>query len=181
MSGAARYPDGTELRMAVEMRAAGKRLEGTAVVYNVAAQLPGFEETIAPGVFRETLQSGADILALCDHDNSRLLGRTKSGTLRLRDDAVGLHFQLDLPETSLGRDILALAERRDLGGMSFSFRMREEAWSSDGKRRRVIRADLYEISCVAAHPAYPSTIVSARARGFAAPASALRRRRLETL
>ena len=75
-----------------------------------------FHESIASTAFRDSLASGADILALVDHDAGRLLARTSSGTLRLGTDSRGLHFELDLPETTLGRDVLALAERRDLGG-----------------------------------------------------------------
>jgi HK97 family phage prohead protease len=71
---------------------------------------------------------------------------------------------LDLPETSLGRDVLALAERGDLGGMSFGFKVRTagERWI---KMTRELRAlDLFEISTVAAWPAYEGTTVSTRAR-----------------
>lgn len=57
--------------------------------------------------------------------------------------------------------MLALAERGDLGGMSFGFQVSDE--SRDGERRTLRALDLFEISVVAAFPAYDGTTVSARA------------------
>lgn len=151
---------------AVEIRAAGRKLEGLAAVYGVETRIGNFVEVIAPGAFADTLASGADVLALVDHDAGRLLARTRSGTLRLADEARGLAFSLDVPDTTLGRDVLALAERGDLGGMSFAFRVRPpdgERWQ--GRQRRELRSvDLAEISIVQAHPAYDGTTIAARNR-----------------
>src|SRR5690606_31412235 len=106
--------------LAVEIRAKGRRLEGYAATFNNPADIGGrFVETIAPGAFATSLRAKGDILALVDHDPGRVLARTRSGTLRLAEDARGLAFDLDVPDTSAGRDVLALAERGDLGGMSF--------------------------------------------------------------
>lgn len=174
----ARFPDGLERRAAAEVRAAGRRLEGYAATFATPARIGGFTETIAPGAFRASLAGKGDVLALVDHDPGRLLARTSSGSLRLAEDARGLHFSLDVPDTQLGRDVLALAERRDLGGMSFSFRVKEEAWPA--RDRRELRAvELLEVSVVHAWPAYAATSVEARMRG--ASAAQLRARFLETL
>ncbi len=121
-----------------------------------------FIETIAPGAFSASLASAADILGLVDHDPSRVLGRTRSKTLRLAEDTRGLSFELDLPDTQAGRDVLALAERGDLGGMSFGFRAVDAP--RQGDRRELRKVDLFEISVVSAWPAYPETVVQARAR-----------------
>jgi HK97 family phage prohead protease len=166
----------------IEVRtASGRKLVGHAAVFGVPAQIGGFKETIRPGAFRATLLNPArDVLGLVDHDPSRLLGRTGSGSLRLAEDARGLAFELDLPDTQLGRDVLALAERRDLGGMSFGFRATDEAWPA--RDQRELRAvDLFEISVIQAFPAYSQTDVSARARHKAEPSAAIRRIYLETL
>src|ERR1051326_3517067 len=88
----------------VELRAAGRRLEGYAAIFNTETRVADFVETIAPGAFAGSLASGADILALADHDPTRLLARTRSGTLRLCEDTKGLNFDLDLPLTTLGAD-----------------------------------------------------------------------------
>lgn len=167
-----------------ELRAvAGRRLTGYAATFGTPAKIGTFTESIRAGAFANTLRKpGADVLALVDHDASRLLARTASGTLRLSEDARGLAFDLDLPDTQLGRDILALAERGDLGGMSFGFRALDEAWPT--RDTRELRAvDLIEISVVQAFPAYGQTSIAARARpaGVAPASPASRRRFLEAI
>ncbi|MCX2560561.1 HK97 family phage prohead protease [Acetobacter farinalis] len=163
----------------VEFRAAGRKLEGYAAVFGASARIGSFSETIRSGAFASTLTANPDILALVDHDPTRLLARTASGTLKLAEDTRGLHFELAIPDTQLGRDVLALAERRDLGGMSFGFRVKDEAWpASDQRELRAV--DLVEISVVQAFPAYADTTISARSRStIMTPAQ--RRRFLETI
>lgn len=160
----------TERRaIAQELRARGRRLEGYAALFGAEARIgAGLVETIAPGAFAASLRSGRDVLALVDHDPARVLARTRSGTLRLAEDGRGLAFDLDVPETQAGRDVLALAERGDLGGMSFGFTVRDEARGGD--RRELRAVDLYEVSVIAAFPAYEGTVVTARAAPGAFPA-----------
>jgi HK97 family phage prohead protease len=188
---------GLERRGAVlEVRVAGdgtgpRRLVGYAATFNTPAEIGGqFVETIRAGAFARSLAAGGDILGLVDHDPTRLLARTRSGTLRLTEDRQGLAFELDLPATTLGADTLALASRGDLGGMSFAFRAVDEDWQPPGmtlsgtKRTRELRAvDLVEISVVSAWPAYEGTSVAARAQTYLPDrlSPAQRRRFLETL
>ena len=183
-----RFPDGTERRAATELRAVGRQLQGVVARFNNPAMIGGqFQETILPGAFRVSLaKPGADILALVDHDPGRLLARTGSGTLRLNESAAGLEFSLDVPNTSLGHDVLELAERGDIGGMSFGFRVVSEAWPK--RDQRELRAvDLLECSVVHSWPAYSGTEVNARSRALVEAAEKLReaarqrRRYLETL
>lgn len=150
-----------ERRFATELRTAGRRIEGYAASFSATADLGAFQERIAPGAFRNAL--AGDVLALLDHDPGKVLGRSKTGTLRLSEDAKGLAFSLDVPDTSAGRDVLALAERGDLGGMSFGFTVPEggEAW--EGRTRTLRAIDLKEISVVSAWPAYEGTEIALRA------------------
>lgn len=151
-----------------ELRTKGRRLEGYAALFGVEASIgAGMLETIAPGAFKSALEERCDILALVDHDPTRVLARTRSGTLRLAEDTRGLSFDLDVPDTQAGRDVLALAERGDLGGMSFGFIARDE--NVDGHLRELRSVDLYEISVVAAFPAYDGTVINARAKGGTFP------------
>jgi HK97 family phage prohead protease len=147
---------------AAEIRAAGRKLVGYAATFGTEARIGDFVETIAAGAFSASLADGRDTLALVDHDAGRLLARTRSGTLRLAEDARGLTFEIDTPETQVGRDVLALAERGDLGGMSFGFRVRRDGERWCGRRRELRAVDLLEISVVQAWPAYGGTSVAAR-------------------
>lgn len=164
----------------IEVRAKGRRLEGHAALFGVEARIGTFSETIRAGAFKGSL--GRDVLALVDHDPGRVLARTRSGTLRLAEDTRGLAFDLDLPDTGIGRDVLAMAERGDLGGMSFGFTAEPggEAWN--GSKRELRAVTLHEISVVLAWPAYQGTVV--QARSAALPAGhrlALAARYLDTL
>jgi HK97 family phage prohead protease len=176
----ARLPDGTERRAAIELRAGGRRLEGVAAPSNTPARIGTFTEVIRPGAFRSTLLDGHDVLALVDHDPTKLLARTGSGSLTLAETARGLTFSIALPDTQLASDVLALAQRGDLGGVSIGFRAADEAWPA--KDMRELRAvDLVEISIISAFPAYAGTSIVARSRGRVPPALRLRRLYLEAL
>lgn len=151
-----------ERRFSNELHAKGRRLEGYAAVFGGSADIGGgVVETITPGAFRTSLAARSDVLALVDHDPGKVLARTRSGSLRLSEDSRGLRFDLDLPDTSLGRDVLALAERGDLGGMSFGFAALDER--RDGNKRELRSVELFEVSVVHAWPAYDGTLIQARA------------------
>ncbi len=151
-----------ERRTFTEVRADGRRLEGYAATFGAEARIGSIIETIAPGAFRGAI--GGDVLALFDHDPGKVLGRTRSGTLRLSEDAKGLAFSLDLPDTQAGRDVLELAQRNDLGGMSFAFLVPKGGDRWNGERRTLLSLDLKEISVVSAFPAYPDTSLALRSR-----------------
>lgn len=143
----------------LEVRAKGRKLEGYAAIFETRTRIADFDELIARGAFADTLKSG-DKLAMLDHDAGKVLARTRSGTLRLAEDTRGLHFEIDVPDTTLGRDLITMAERGDLGGASFGFNVKRDAWA--GSLRTLHAVDLREISVVSAWPAYPQTSVSAR-------------------
>ncbi len=151
-----------ERRSFIEVRADGRRLEGYAATFGSEARIGSIIETIAPGAFRSAI--AGDVLALLDHDPGKVLGRTRSGTLRLSEDAKGLAFSLDLPDTQAGRDVLELAQRNDLGGMSFGFRVPKGGDKWAGERRTLLTLDVKEISVVSAFPAYPDTSLALRSR-----------------
>lgn len=167
-----------EKRAVVELRAKDRRLEGYAARFSTDARIADFIEVIAPGAFAASLRSGRDVLAMVDHDPGKVLARTKSGSLKLAEDSAGLAFELTVPDTQPGRDALALAERGDLGGMSFGFLVPEGGESWAGNRRTLTAIDLYEISVVNAWPAYEGTTVNARR---ATPRLSLASRYLETV
>lgn len=153
-----------ELR--IEAIATTPTLKGYAVPFNTLSKdLGGFRERILPTALDATLLSGADIRALVDHDHSKLLGRISAGTLRIRKDERGLLFDVDVPDTTYGRDIKVLVERGDVKGMSFGFRVPpggDRVIRDNGVAIREIAAmQLIEIT-VTSIPAYGETTVDLR-------------------
>lgn len=153
-----------ERRAITELRAAGRKLEGYAARFNVEARIGTFTEIIRAGAFAASLRSGKDILALVDHDAKRVLARTRSGNLRLTEDSQGLEFEISVPDTTFGADVLELAERGDLGGMSFAFTVPKDGERWTGRKRELLAVDLHEISVVSAWPAYEGTTVNPRSK-----------------
>ncbi len=150
-----------------ELRAASdtSRISGYAAVYNSPTNIGGdFEEVILPGAFRRTLAEGADVRALVNHDENLVLGRTASGTLRLREDSKGLFFECDLPDTSTANDLRTLIKRNDVNQCSFGFYAMAQNWVEQGSgiiRRELTDVELFDVSIVT-YPAYSDTSVSAR-------------------
>ena len=157
-----RYIPATELRVVNER--GQKKICGYAAKFNSdSLDLGGFIESIAPGAFKRSLAGGADVRALVDHDPSKILGRTKSGTLRLAEDANGLHCEITPPDTMAARDVMASIERGDIDGMSFGFTVPEggDSWDyGQSPARRTLRdVDVFDVSAVT-FPAYPDTSVA---------------------
>lgn len=174
---AARFPDGVERRAVTELRAVGRRLEGVAAPFNSPASVGTWTETIAPGAFSASLRAGRDVLALLDHDPTRLLARSSNGTLRLAETAAGLEFSLDVPSTTLGADALAMAEAGLLGGVSIGFRLASktaDVWPTPNTRT-LLAVDLIELSLIQAFPAYSATSVQARFRAASVDTARVRR------
>lgn len=157
----------TEKRIAqkIEVRAddsGAKTLTGYAAKFNTPTGIADyFVEQIAPGAFTDTIKG--DVRCLFNHQSDNVLGRTVSGTLRLSEDAIGLRFEVDLPDTTLGRDVAKLVERGDINGMSFGFRAVKQTWddTTDPPGRTLEKVEIGEISIVT-FPAYPDTSVSLR-------------------
>jgi HK97 family phage prohead protease len=135
-------PSGLERRaVPMDLRAAGRRLEGYAATFDTEARIADFVEVILPGAFRGALSPTRDVLALVDHDPGKVLARTRSGTLRLAEDPRGLSFSLELPNTQAGRDVLALAERGDLGGHVVRLHRAQGRRTVAGQAPRTARRD----------------------------------------
>jgi len=153
-----------------EMRADGEKrtIAGYAAVFDSEADIGGyFREVIKPGAFGESIKS-ADVRALVDHDSGRVIGRTKAGTLRLKEDERGLSVEIDLPDTTDGRDLGELVTRGDIDGMSFGFRVTHDEWDEtvEPNIRTIHTIELHEVSAVT-WPAYADTSLAMRSRDSA--------------
>ena len=143
-------------------------ITGYAAVFNELSQdLGGFREQIAPGAFKRALEMNQDVRALVDHDPSRIIGRSTSGTLEMIEDDHGLRVQIDPADTTAGRDIMESINRGDVSGMSFGFVVRDEDWDMrDGENIRTVRdMDLFDVSVVT-FPAYTASSVEVALRSL---------------
>jgi HK97 family phage prohead protease len=150
-----------------------------------------WREVVRPGAFANAIKEGQDVRCLFNHDSNFILGRTRSGTCRISEDARGLLSDTTPPDTQTVRDlVLTPIERGDVDGMSFAFSVRKadavtKTEDKDGtvridsggervtlryegerlvEEREVLDADLYDVSPVV-YPAYSGTDVALRALG----------------
>lgn len=143
-----------------------KVIAGYFVVFNSETELwPGAYESISEEAFDSTLSN--DIRALTNHNATLVLGRNKSGTLKLSKDSRGLWGEININERDT--DALNLYERvkrGDVDQCSFGFDILDEEteWRDDGTVKWTLRkVDLHEVS-VCTFPAYEETGVQARHR-----------------
>lgn len=166
-----RVKSGIEQRIAVEgleIRAEGDgmTLRGYAAVFNSPSQPLPFIETIQPGAFRDSLKNDRnDIKLLWNHDTGIVLGSTRAGTLRLREDERGLLVEADLPMTQAGKDAAISIQRGDVTAFSFGFRIPAggDEWAS-ASERVLKRVNVHEVSVGVAFPAYTATDGTANVR-----------------
>lgn len=138
-------------------------LVGYAIVFDsVSEDLGGFKERIKPSAVLRTLKGGDDVRALWNHDTGIILGRTTSGTLVMRADKTGLRVAIDPPKWAAG--YVESVERRDVGGMSFGFRVYEDEWTLEGDTpmRDVVDMAFSEVTATP-FPAYKATTLTVNA------------------
>ena len=156
---------------------------GYAAVFNSRTLLwEGLEEVISPGAFSKAL-SNSDVRCLFDHDWGKVLGRTKSGTLRLEEDERGLKFEVELPNTTDANNLIESMSRGDIDQCSFGFIPTEETWdyNTDPVLRTVNEVELFEVSIVSL-PAYEDTEATlARSNQEIQQAIAARKKMIQTI
>lgn len=139
-------------------------IEGYFAVFDSNYEIgPGMSESIAPGAFSDTLSG--DIRALINHDTTLVLGRTKAGTLTLKEDSRGLWGHIDInPDDVEAMNLYSRVKRGDVDQCSFGFQIRSEDTDirENGDVHWTIKAvELFEVSCCT-FPAYEATNISAR-------------------
>lgn len=145
------------------------KLVGYAAKFNKLSHPLGynrFREKIDPHAFDKTLANAADVRYTLNHDPNKVMGRTAAGTLKLSTDEVGLRFELDPPDSQMGRDLMESVKRGDISNCSFKFRTLDDDWNEDSEGNPV--RTLKEVSlhdgdvAAVAYPAYPDTDVNMR-------------------
>lgn len=145
-----------------EVNPENRKISGTAVVFNQRSEdLGGFIEEIDPHAFDGVDTS--DVVLLYNHNTGDVLARTSAQTLNLSFDNNGVHFEAEIPETTLGNDTMTNLENRNVQGMSFGFTIDDDDWQEqpDGSLLHIVRkiGKLYELS-LTPFPAYKETDVA---------------------
>lgn len=139
-------------------------IEGYFAVFNSTYDMGlGMSESIAPGAFSRSISN--DVRALTNHDTTLVLGRTKVGTLELKEDSRGLWGRIDInPNDADAMNLYERVKRGDVDQCSFGFDIREEDTEifENGDVHWTIKdVELYEVSCCT-FPAYEETGIQAR-------------------
>jgi len=128
----------------------------------------GMSESIAPGAFLGSLNG--DVRALTNHDATLVLGRTSAGTLKLKEDEIGLWGDILInPKDSDAMNTRERVLRGDVNQCSIGFRILSEKtdYREDGSIHWTIEdVELFEVS-VCTFPAYEATNVQARSEQLA--------------
>lgn len=148
-----------------------RHVEGYAVVFESQSEDLGFFETIDRGAITQELVDNSDVFALLNHDDEKVLARSKNGvgSLKLTVDERGLKYEFDAAETQLGNDLLEYLKRGEINTSSFAFALDytdpdAETWTrKNGANYRTIHkiAYLHDVSPVW-NAAYSATSVSQR-------------------
>ena len=164
-------------REQISLRSAddGKRyLEGYAIIFNQRSKLirewgETFFEVIEPAAPDRVLSDpGLNTIATIDHDRAKMLGRVKSGTLALTKDTRGLKYTIELPDTTLGRDVATMVERGDYFESSFIFTIADKGYRYDRGEDIAVRyvsdfENLFDVAIVV-DGAYANTAVRLRSQ-----------------
>jgi HK97 family phage prohead protease len=170
--------DDLEIREEEGTEGRATTIVGHPILYGVWSEdLGGFRERILPGAASKTILE-SDIRVLFNHDPNYVLGRTKSGTAELTEQAKGIKMRATPPDTQTIRDLVIEPMRRgDITQMSFAFRVAGpswnnrdggkppagtgEIWNADYTEREILQLQMFDASVVT-FPAYAQTDVAAR-------------------
>jgi HK97 family phage prohead protease len=88
----------------------------------------GWDETVQRGAYKRTLLNNADVSFLINHEGMSL-ARTRSGTLTLDEDDIGLRnvVELDMRQNAVN-DLAIANERGDVNEQSIGFRVVGDEW-----------------------------------------------------
>ena len=114
-------------------------------------------EVLDPAVFNKTLGDKSKVLANVNHDDGKILGNTKAGTLELTNTEKGLECRCELGNSSWARDTWDVISRGDVTTMSFEFLPFDwvEGWMPNVTLLR--SAQLKAVSFLVSNPAYLGT------------------------
>lgn len=160
-------PERRTITMNMEFREDGdkKYFEGTGIQFNTITDMGWFTEEVDSAAADDVMKD--DVRGLFNHKEDIVLGRTKSGTMRLVKTAKGVSYQIDYnPDDPDHVSVYQKVKRGDVSGSSFSFDVKDDEWSTkNGRDHRKIKKlkTMYDMGPVT-FPAYDKTTVAARSK-----------------
>lgn len=154
-----------ELRAITDDNGGLRKIVGYASVFDKPSEDLGFIEYVRKGAFKKAIKT-SDARALFNHDTDTLpLGRQSAGTLVLREDDIGLYYEIIPPDTQTARDLMTSIDRGDVKESSFGFTVAVDEWDfkdHDMAKRTIIEvAEIYDVSPVV-FAAFNDTTVALR-------------------
>ena len=159
-----------EIRCELRSENGGRHISGKAISFDTQSNDIGFIEILHRGCISQELIDSSNIVFLYNHDYNQVIARANKGkgtlNIDLRDD--GVYFDLEVPNTTMGNDLLENIRLGNITQCSFGFNYaKEEGAYKDEKigdvwYRNVYKiGELYDLSAVT-YPAYDDTYVNAR-------------------
>ena len=159
-----------EIRCELRSENEGRHISGKAISFDTQSNDIGFIEILHRGCISQELIDSSNIVFLYNHDYNQVIARANKGkgtlNIDLRDD--GVYFDLEVPNTTMGNDLLENIRLGNITQCSFGFRYANEEGAYKDEKigdvwyRNVYKiGELYDLSAVT-YPAYDDTYVNAR-------------------
>lgn len=159
-----------EIRCELRSENGGRHISGKAISFDTQSNDIGFIEILHRGCISQELIDSSNIVFLYNHDYNQVIARANKGkgtlNIDLRDD--GVYFDLDVPNTTMGNDLLENIRLGNITQCSFGFRYANEEGAYKDEKiddvwyRNVYKiGQLFDLSAVT-YPAYDDTYVNAR-------------------
>ena len=159
-----------EIRCELRSENEGRHISGKAISFDTQSNDIGFIEILHRGCISQELIDSSNIVFLYNHDYNQVIARANKGkgtlNIDLRDD--GVYFDLEVPNTTMGNDLLENIRLGNITQCSFGFRYANEEGAYKDEKigdvwyRNVYKiGELFDLSAVT-YPAYDDTYVNAR-------------------
>ena len=159
-----------EIRCELRSENGGRHISGKAISFDTQSNDIGFIEILHRGCISQELIDSSNIVFLYNHDYNQVIARANKGkgtlNIDLRDD--GVYFDLEVPNTTMGNDLLENIRLGNITQCSFGFSYANEEGAYKDEKiddvwyRNVYKiGKLYDFSAVT-YPAYDDTYVNAR-------------------
>lgn len=141
-----------------------RTIGGLAIPFNrIVTIIPGLQEEFLPGSV--SIHTRGCFL-FWFHQPDQVLASVETGRLRLETRDDGVYYEAELPDTTLGNDLLKLIQLREVRGVSPGFAVDDQRWTYGDRinTRHIVKCRVGELSLTHL-PAYPTSSIELRNQG----------------